>query len=191
MSHWQAVYENFKNNNVARAISQLEEFISSHDAQKFACVVGASFLNHPSSVLAELNRFIEANEKQFDVKSVYFEMNGFDINYDRWYFDLFAYSSYSPNFDDTDWLCEWQSAPWPQFELTGMAAAQEAFAWYHEKRIWKSQPDFKPIYEAAMLLIMAKFAGYIGSALRAGHLAKSIPILVTAHGFESIARYEP
>ena len=191
MSHWQVVYDHFKNNNVAPAISQLEEFISSHDAQKFACVGGASFLNPPSSVLAELNRFIEANEKQFDVKSVYFEMNGFDINYDRWYFDLFAYSSYSPKFDDTDWLCEWQSAPWPEFELTGMAAAQEAFAWYHEKRIWKSQPDFKPIYEAAMLLIMAKFAGYVGSALRAGHLAKSIPILVTAHGFESIARYEP
>jgi len=191
MSHWQAVYDHFKNNNVAGAISQLEEFISTHDAQKFACVVGASFLNPSSSVLAELNRFVEANEKQFDVKAVYVEMNGFDINYDRWYFDLFAYSSYSPNGDDTEWLCEWQSDHWPEIELTGMASAQEAFAWYHEQCIWKSQPDLKPIYEAAMLLIMAKFAGFVGSVLKAGHFTKPIPILATAHGFESVARYEP
>jgi len=191
MSHWQAVYDHFKNNNVAGAVSQLQEFISNNDAQKFSCVVGASFLNPPSSVLDELNRFIEANQKHFDVKAIYVEMNGFDVNYDRWYFDLFAYSSLSPNFDDTEWLCEWQSAPWPSIELIGMASAQEAFAWYHEQRIWESQPDFKPIYEAAMLLIMAKFAGFVGSVLTTGHLAKSIPVLVTAHGFESIARYEP
>lgn len=191
MSHWQAVYDHFKNNNVAGAISQLEEFIASQDAQKFACVVGASFSNPPSSVLDELNRFIDAHQKQFDVKSVYVEMNGFDINYDRWYFDLFAYSNYSPDFNDTEWLSEWQSGPWPEIELTGMASAQEAFAWYHEQRIWKSQPEFKPIYEAAMLLIMAKFAGFVGSVLKAGHLTKHIPVLVTAHGFESVSRYEP
>jgi hypothetical protein len=39
-------------------------------------------------------------------------MNGFDIKYDRWYFDLFAYSSYSPNVDDTEWLCDWHSDNW-------------------------------------------------------------------------------
>lgn len=191
MSHWQSVYEHFKNNNVAGAILELENFISSRDAQKFACVVGASFLNPAFTVLAELNQCIAANEKQFDVKAVYAEMNGFDINYDRWYFDLFAYSSYSQSFDDTEWLCERQSAPWPEIELTGMASVQEGFAWYHEQRIWESQPDFKPIYEAAMLLVMAKFAGFIGDVLSAGLLTKPIPILATAHGFESVARYAP
>lgn len=191
MSLWQTVHDHFKNNDVPGAISLLEEFISSSDSQRFACVVGASFLNFPASVLGELNRFIETNEKQFDVKAAYIEMNGFDINYDRWYFDLFAYSRYSPQFDETEWLCEWQSPSWPDIELSGMASAQQAFAWYHEQRIWESQPDFKPIYEATMLLVMAKFAGFIGSVLKAGRLTKPIPVLVTAHGFESIARYEP
>jgi hypothetical protein len=191
ISHWEAVHEYLKDNKVSDAISQLEEFISTHNAQKFACVVGASFLNSPISVLAEINRFIEANEKQFDVKAVYAEMNGFDINYDRWFFDLFAYSNYSPNFDDAEWLCDWQSAHWPEIELTGMASVQEAFAWYHEQRIWKSQPEFKPIYEAAMLLVMVKFTSFIGTALGAGSLAKPIPILATAHEFESIVHYKP
>lgn len=191
MSLWRTVYDHFKNNDVLCAISLLEEYISSRDSQKFACVVGASFLNPPTSVLGELNRFIETNEKQFDVKAAYIEMNGFDINYDRWYFNLFAYSSYSPQFDEAEWLCEWQSPSWPDVELFGMDSAQQAFAWYHEQQIWNSQPDLKPIYEAAMLLIMAKFAGFIGSVLKTGRLTKSIPILVTAHGFESVARYEP
>lgn len=191
MSHWQIVDNYFRNNNVSGAISYLSGFLSANDSQRFACIPEISFTNPPSSVLAELNRFIEANENQFDVKVVYLEMNGFDINHERWYFDLFAYSSYSENIDDTEWLCNWQSDQWPEVDLTGMTSAQEAFAWYHNERIWKSQPELKPVYEASMLLIAAKFAQLIGTALEAGHLFKAIPVLATAHGFESLVRYEP
>ena len=91
------------------------------------------------------------NNTKFDVKAVYLEMNGFDINYDRWYCDFFAYSCYEPDVEKTDWLCEWQSGDWPQYELLGLESAQEAFAWYHGQRIWKSQPEFLPVYEASML----------------------------------------
>jgi hypothetical protein len=190
MPLWLSVHECFKSNNVDGAIALLESFILSHDSDKFSCLIGASFRSPNVSVIKELNRFIEANGKQFDVKAIYLEMNGFDINYDRWYFDLFAYSNYSPDFDEIEWLCEWQSSPWPEIELSGMTSAQQAFAWYHEQRIWKSRPEFKPIYEAAMLLVMAKFVAFVGSILMANSLVKSIPVLVTAHGFESVARYE-
>ncbi|QDQ25503.1 hypothetical protein FNU76_03555 [Chitinimonas arctica] len=187
---WQAVHNHFRNSNIANAILELEAFLSSRDAQKFSCLIGASFSNPSSSVVDEINRFIHANETQFEVKAVYLEMNGFDINYDRWYFDLFAYSSYLPEFDETEWLCEWQSPHWPEVELFGMDAAREAFAWYHEQRIWKFQPDFEPVYEAAMLLVMAKFADFVGLALKETNLAKRIPVLATAHDFESVARFE-
>jgi len=191
MSDWQIVDDYFRNNNVSGAISYLSGFLSADDSQRFACIPDASFANPPSSALAEINRFIEANEKKYEVKAVYLEMNGFDINHERWYFDLFAYSSYSSNFDDIDWLCNWQSDQWPEIDLTGMTSAQEAFAWYHNERIWKSQPELKPVYEASMLLITAKFAQLIGTALEAGKLFKPVPVLATAHGFESVVRYEP
>jgi hypothetical protein len=44
----------------------------------------------------KFNRFISSSERGFPVKAVYLEMNGFDLNYDRWYFDYFAYDFNSP-----------------------------------------------------------------------------------------------
>lgn len=191
MSLWQSVHDSFKQQNISGAVALLEEFVETHYAERFACLPGTRFANLQTEVLSEINRFIDANQSSFNVEAIYIEMNGFDINYDRWYFDFFAYSSYSPDSNDIEWLCDWQSADWPEVELVGTKAAQEAFAWYHEEKIWKSQPNLKPVYEASMLLIMAKFSAFIGSALSSGKLTKSIPVLVTAHGFESVARYVP
>jgi len=191
MSLWQSVHECFAKQNISGAVVLLEKFIGSYDAKRFASLPGTCFTNPPSDVLGEINRFIEANQSSFNVEAIYLEMNGFDINYDRWYFDLFAYASYSPDFDDNEWLCDCQSAGWPAIELVGAKAAQEAFAWYHDEEIWDSQPDLKPVYEASMLLIMAKFAEFIGSVLSTGQLTRPVPVLVTAHGFESVARYVP
>jgi hypothetical protein len=190
-SLWRAVDNCFTGGNVPGAVELLEQFLTSHDAQKFSCLPGLYFSNSSALVLREVNKFIETTNLQFDVKAVYLEMNGFDINYDRWYFDFFAYADYEPRAEEMDWLCEWQSEDWPQFKLLGMESAQEAFAWYHGQQIWRSQPELEPVYDAAMLLVMAKFAAFIGTSLKSGMLVRPIPLLATAHGFESIARYEP
>jgi hypothetical protein len=191
MSLWQSVHDSFEKKNISGAVVLLERFVETHSADRFSCLPSMHFENPQDEVLGEINRFIEANQSNFNVEAIYIEMNGFDINYDRWYFDLFAYSSYAPDFNDIGWLCDWQSADWPEVELTGTKAAQEAFAWYHDEKIWEAQPDLKQVYDASMLLVMAKFAEFIGSALDSGKLLKPIPVLVTAHGFESVARYVP
>lgn len=190
-SLWHVVHERFSQQDVPGAVAFLEQFLRTHEAQRFSCLPELCFSNPSDSVLRAINEFIEATSAQFDPKAVYLEMNGFDINYDRWYFDFFAYDTYQPGAEATDWLCEWQSAEWPAFELSGMKPAQDAFAWYHQQRVWESQPEIKPVYEAAMLLIMAKFAAFIGSALERGRLVRRIPVFATAHDFESIARYGP
>lgn len=190
-SVWRAVDDFFSRKDFAGAVKMLEERLARQEAQKFSCLVGSHFSNPLASVLRELNGFIEAASLKFEVRATYLEMNGFDINYDRWYFDFFAYSSYQPDDQVLDWLPHWQSEPWPAFELKGLEPAQEAFAWYHEQRIWDAQPNLKPVYEAAMLLVMAKFAAFVGSVLASGKLAKAVPVLASAHEFDSIARYEP
>jgi hypothetical protein len=190
-SLWHSVHERFTGGDVPAAVEFLEQFITSREAQRFSCLPGTSFSNSKALVISEINRFVEATNAQFDVKAVYLEMNGFDINYDRWYFDFFGYTDYEPGAEETDWLCEWQSKEWPQFKLSGMEHAQEAFAWYHGEKIYRSQPELEPVYEASMLLVMTKFAAFIGSSLKSGALVRPIPIFATAHDFDSIAKYGP
>jgi hypothetical protein len=80
MSDWQLVHDSIRDSDIAGAITTLETFIANHDSQRFSCLLRESFSNSPSTVLADVNRFIRANDKQFDVKAVYLEMNGFEIN---------------------------------------------------------------------------------------------------------------
>ena len=53
-----------------------------------------------------LTHLLSRAKNRFDVRAVYLEMNRFDINYDRWYFDLFAYTEYSADPEDLDWLSD-------------------------------------------------------------------------------------
>ena len=190
MNLWESIYTYFMQNNVQGAITFLEEYLSNQDPERFSCLLEEQFVNSPISILTGINRFIRANEDKFAVKAIYLEMNEFDINYDRWYFDLFAYSTYSPKLEDTEWICNWQSDRWANIELNGMNKSREAFAWYHQQRIWETQPELASIYDASMLLIMEKFAGFIGNCMQDGLLYKPVPVLVSAHGFETIAKYD-
>jgi hypothetical protein len=117
-------------------------------------------------------------------------MNGFDINPDRWYFDSFGYSNYVPDAQNLEWLCEWQSADWPQVTLDGLEPVQADFRWYHANEIWKDK-EFKRAEEIAVLLVMCKYVALINSVLAAGPRSKPIPVLATAHDFDILARFEP
>ena len=192
MSNWQVVHDAIHAGNVASAITALEAFLAKQDANKFSCLLNESFSNSPRAVLDKLNSFIESNNEQFDVKALYLEMNGFGINYDEWFFSPFAYDSYSSNSNDMEWRSDWQSPDEIQITLLGMESSQQAFAWYHQEQIWRSQRDFPPIYKASKLLIVAKFMAFVQSVIKSGKLVKPIPVLATAHDFyESVARFVP
>ncbi len=117
-------------------------------------------------------------------------MNGFDINYDRWYFDSFGYSEYVADPDDLEWLCDWRSPDWTQFTLTGLEPTQDDFRWYVEKEIWQNGTH-KTAKELAVLLVMVRFVQLIQSALAAGPLVLDVPVLATAHDFDMVGRLEP
>jgi hypothetical protein len=117
-------------------------------------------------------------------------MNGFDINYDRWYFDAFGFTSYGTDPDDLDWLSDWQSGDWPEFTLRGLEEVQKDFKWYHEKAGSRGK-QFEKACELAILLVMSKFVSLIQSAISSGKLTKRVPVLATAHDFDVIGRFEP
>lgn len=160
------------------------------NVDRFAGLHRLGFTNPPKSILSSINDFIDECEKEFDIKAVYLEMNGFDINPDRWYFDFFGYEVYEADPDDLEWLCDGQSSDWLQVTLTGLESVQLDFKWYHANEMWKDA-KLEKAYEPAMLLVMCKYVTLIQSALAAGGRSKSIPVLATAHDFDTCGRFEP
>jgi hypothetical protein len=185
---WKAVAKRFIASDIEGAIRYLEALLAKEKSDQFKKTLGLQFSNSPQSVLSEINRFIRHCDKSFDLQAVYLEMNGFDINYDRWYFDLFGYDSYKDDPDDIDWLSRWRSEDWRQTTLKGLGAVQKEFQRYDEKEIWKDKKHEKA-HELTVLLVMAKFVFLIQSALGSGELAKPVPVLATAHDFDIIGRF--
>lgn len=185
---WQTVDRFFRNNDLASAASYLESLLRAESSDRFVSLADRQFTNTPQSVLKHLNAFIKRCGKEFDLMSVYLEMNGFDINYDRWYFDSFGYSNYGDDPDDLEWLCDWSSPEWKQLTLTGLEGVQEDFRWYMENKVYE-KGTYEIVKEAAVLLVMVRFAQLIDTAIRSGDLAKAVPILATAHEFDIVARW--
>src|ERR1700722_16357461 len=68
----------------------------------FDAVLDVSITNDPEDAAQHFDRFFERESKQFQIGAAYTEMNGFDINPDRWFCDLFAYAEDGGD-DEYDW----------------------------------------------------------------------------------------
>ena len=187
---WQTVDTYLRSNNVDAAATDLESRLRATATDRFASLADSRFTNSQADVLAHINEFIAACQARFDVRAVYLEMNGFDINYDRWYFDSFAYAVYSDDPDDVDWLCDWSSPDWDAFTLDGLEQTQDDFRWYMENKVYELNTH-DTVKEIATLLVMIRFVQLIRSTLDAGTLACPIPLLVTAHDFDMFGRFKP
>jgi hypothetical protein len=190
MDLWQTVDNKFRQSDIKGAIKHLESLLAKQPADCFKQLVGAQFSNTARSILTEINRFIQACDEKLSIKAVYLEMNGFDINYHNWHFDFFGYIDYGADPDDIEWLCDWQSDYWPQFDLIGLETSQKQFESYQVNEKWRDKQN-QEASEIANLLVMAKFVLMIQMSLQAGQLVKAIPVLATAHDFDIVGRFEP
>ncbi|MBN1510981.1 MAG: hypothetical protein JXB13_03120 [Phycisphaerae bacterium] len=171
------------------AIRELEAALAAKQVGHFKCLIGARFTNSARKILTTVNDFIVRCDKKFDLRALYLEMNGFAINYDEWFFDLFAYSKFAEDPEDIEWLCDWELAS-DQFTLRGMKAVQREFQLYYESDMrWDRR--CRAAKEIAMHLVLAQYLRLIQKALAVGRLAKPIPVLATAHDFDIIARFMP
>lgn len=99
----------FRKSDYGGAIKSLEGKLSKLRGTRFKSLLGRGFSNPPEAILAAINSFVSDSDQQFDTHAIYLEMNGFDINPDRWYFDFFGYREYVNDPEDLDWLADWQS----------------------------------------------------------------------------------
>lgn len=183
---WEFVDSLIHSGKLIDAIEYLKTELKNCVSPHFKSLIGASFTNSPRDIAAEISRFIQACENKFPIKAVYLEMNGFDINPDRWYFDCFGYRTYPENLEDPDWLADWDSEEWSGITLSGLERVQQEFAWLgtHIK-----DRETSAAAEYAILLVLCRFISLIESAVDTGLLRKGLPIFATAHDFDIVARF--
>jgi len=123
------------------------------------------------------------------LKAFYCEMNGFTINYDRWFIDLFSFSEIGK--EDYEWLADFEHHTNKDLTITGFEKIQKVY-----EDVYKNQkhdiPEIEQAYEVAELLIILRlqelFRETYKSAKSNGKKWTKIPIFVTAHDYEMIYR---
>lgn len=175
----EALTPTLRKGNLDGCIRTVSEAIANHSDSPFHKVLNLSFTNSPVAVANHFDAFIAENEKLFEIKAIYTETNGFDINPWEWYFDLFAYKAYGGH-QDYDWLAYMDSTHFEPMVLTGMEELQAVYA----SKAFRNT-EYEPVKGLCSLLVVLMFQSLIAhSAPYMKRLA--CPLLVTAHDYEFI-----
>jgi hypothetical protein len=107
---------------------------------------------------AHFDSFFEQESTRYRIGAAYTEMNGFDINPDCWYFNIFAYDHYGGH-DGYDWLSRWQSDDFDAVIITGFEPLQAVF-----NSDAFSSGEFEDAAYVAGLLVVIKFQNFVKAA---------------------------
>lgn len=146
----------------------------------FHAALDLGFTNPPEKVARHVDKFIQLQEDE--VAAVYAEMNGFDINTDAWFFDLFSFTEYGGH-EDYDWLAEFESEDLDPLTLTGMEPLQKVYAEFQGKK------KYAKASEVCSLLVIARFQDLLRRSLPLTKRLKAAPLLATAHDYDYIAEF--
>ncbi len=127
-----------------------------------------------------------------NLQAVYCEMNGFSINYDKWFIDLFAFDFFNGiDLEDLDWLCDFEFDSEKSLTITGFEELQTAFKNYMENPE-KNNENEKKSMEICELIIILKLQELFKHTFieNKDKLWTKIPMLVTAHDYELIYEVE-
>jgi hypothetical protein len=136
--------------------------------------------NDSAEAAAHFDAFYQTESEQMTIGAVYTEMNGFDINPDRWYCDLFAYTE-DGGLDDLDW----QSDLAKEYTITGLESLQAVYA----SRAFHDPANSDASYLSS-LVVVTKFQRFMQIAAERMSALK-VPLYVTAHDYDYIARLLP
>jgi hypothetical protein len=174
---------------VDQYISWAEAGLKAVEPTPYHSVVGLNFAHLVEPAAEYLISVFRGASSQFPVKAAYFEMNGFDINPEQWYFSGFAYKT-----DGTiwkpEWLAEWDFSSDDAVELNGMESVQDAFAEHYVVREGMLKPLVIEIAESiASHLICAHYISLIAKAHERAKLEeekmRGLHVIATAHDWDS------
>ncbi|KAB2866700.1 MAG: hypothetical protein F9K46_01780 [Anaerolineae bacterium] len=160
-------------------------------------VLDMDFTNDPRSVAAYFDNFVASEWSYFDLAALYTETNGFSINPDRWYFDIFGYESYGGH-EDYDWLAGWDVSASDSVTLTGMEKLQQVYQYHRDTEYFRilsygGDPEVQQVRIAVDfcdLLIVLRFQNLIRRSVPFMEHVR-VPILATSHEYDLIYETRP
>lgn len=122
--------------------------------------------------------------KEIMPAAYYCEMNGFTINYDRWFIDLFSFEKYS--LADWAWLSDFYDSTKNDMTITGFEDIQEVFEEFHENNKF-DKPNIEQAYDVCELLVILRLQELFRETYKDEESEWSkVPMFVTAHDYEMI-----
>lgn len=149
-----------------------------------------AFEESTSKVLKKKRGFISSiftpKERNKPV-AFYGEMNGFTINYDRWYLELFSFEKY--NLADWEWLSDFYDMSANDLTITGYEDLQLIFEDVHLNDRF-DDPNILKAYQVCELIIILRLQELFNEVYKTqtGEWRK-IPMFVSAHDYDLI--YNP
>ena len=156
--------------------NNLKEFIETFDRE------AAKVLKKKQGFL----KSIISSNSNVKPAAYYCEMNGFTINYDRWFIDLFSFEKYET--EDWDWLSDFYDMTTNSMTIKGFEELQMVFQDVHENDRF-SEPNIDKAYEVCELLVILRLQELFRETYKGTKSEwTKIPMFVTAHDYEMIYR---
>jgi hypothetical protein len=179
-----------------KAIKFAEKQLKSIHTTDFHDILGKSLIPQAHNLTQWIDDFYKNTSNKIDIQAMYFEMNEFDINTEKWYIDGIAYEKDGGlALDDMDWLskCGVDTMTSTEFILMEFEKLQNAFETIEaieEDNEWTD--EMEDARDWSEQLIIARFM----ELMRAAHLiAKqkgmawaTIPIYFTEHSYDFIVK---
>ena len=192
MDHYEKVENLIRTKRLDSAIDFCEQELKKLPNSSFHKVIGKTMLDQTE----ELNLFIDQNfsdpKKISKTCAFYSELNGFSINWDKWFLNILAYDNKGNFYDDeSEWLFEefWGSNNPEYFIITGWGELQAAFQDYHSNEKYNIE-EMQITAELTEFLIVLRlqqlFKYVITSARESGIIWSKVPWGVTAHDYHLI-----
>jgi hypothetical protein len=172
---------------VDEAISTAEAKLRQHTKTDFNKILGRDLLNLRDDFADYIDEFYTKVNSRITVKAIYCEMNGFTINPDLWFVDLFAFDNFGGT-EDFDWLADWEqeNCSKQSFIISGYEDIQSVYESYMEKESWKNEVESTG-HGICELLVVLRLQELMKATFKLGRQKgqrwTTVPVLVTAHDY--------
>jgi hypothetical protein len=163
-------------------------------------ILGAQFTNDPAEIASHFDQFV-LDQTEHQLAAIYTETNGFYINPDRWYFDIYGYLAYGGDREDSGWY-SWLARPISHYgfevTLTGMEELQQIYREVADSGIYDSMDygatsaamQMRHANDFCDLLVVLRFQELIARSAAFMQVVE-VPILATSHEYEFFFEVDP
>jgi hypothetical protein len=174
---------------IEEAIRETETALGQLPPTDFHQVIGKDLLRLQPMLVSFVNAFYETmtEDEQLDIKAIYFEMNNFTTQYDRWFLHLLAYDSQHSR-DNLDWLKDFSGESETSMTIAGYESLQEANKRYMESEGYRND-DMRQACELHEYLVILRFQELVKHTVAAqkGKVAwASVALFAAAHEYEDL-----